>query len=74
MIDSGSEAITLPATDFEGDDRVLLDTVDIGADEALSKSDQDDPTSPIPTVNEWGMIILLLLASLTMATRKKSFF
>jgi predicted outer membrane repeat protein len=77
-IDKGDNAApSIPATDFEGDDRVIdgdgngSAIADMGADEFIEQS--PIPRS-IPTLSEWGMMTmcLLLLAASVYYIRKKS--
>ncbi len=72
-IDSGTATIPVyPTYDFERDNRVIDgngDTIalpDMGADE-YQPSQQASPTT-VPTMNEWGLIIFIILAGLTGAS------
>lgn len=74
-IDTGNHsAPSIPATDFEGEARVMdgngdgTAVPDMGADE-FTASPLPSSAVAVPTMNEWGMIIFALLAGLAAVSR-----
>jgi hypothetical protein len=63
VLDQGfNSAPNIPSTDYEGDNRIINNIVDMGADEYRNSSSSAVQTpAAIPTINEWGIVIFIIL-------------